>query len=289
MYDARLFRLRLEDRQRIALATLDGRIEVTLRLGDYGRRLLTRAAKIGEADLLYQPECNRWRLALGITLPDIVPIDPSGVLGVDLGIKNIAADSDGTLYSGAHVNGLRRRYHRLRQRLQAKGTRSATRRLRSQKGRQRRFQVDVNHCVSKQIVARAATTNRAISLEDLNGIRSRVKASRDQRRVLHGWSFRQLRAFITYKAVAAGITVVAVDPKNSSRTCPVCGLIEASSRRSQAVFECVRCGFAGHADHIAAMILAERGRAALVNQPNASHPPPSAGAGASPRLNARDS
>lgn len=41
--------------------------------------------------------------------------------GVDLGIKNIAVDSDGEFHSGKQVNGLRKRHNRLRKKLQAKG------------------------------------------------------------------------------------------------------------------------------------------------------------------------
>jgi putative transposase len=195
-------------------------------------------------------------------LPDPLPADRSaGVLGVDVGLVNLAVDSDGNRYSGARVNGRRRRAHRLRTRLQRKGTRSARKRLRSWRGKQSRFQRDVNHVVAKRLVATALQTHRALAVEDLNGIRGQLrrKASRDQRRLLGGWGFSQLRTFVQHKAEAAGITVVAVDPRHTSQACPSCGLIDRKNRPDQATFLCIGCGFAGHADHVAATNIARRG------------------------------
>jgi predicted RNA-binding Zn-ribbon protein involved in translation (DUF1610 family) len=57
--------------------------------------------------------------------------------------------------------------------------------------------------------------------------------------------------------------------RNSSRTCPGCGSIAKANRPSQALFSCQSCGFAGHADVIAATVLRQRSRA-VVMQPNVS-------------------
>ncbi len=123
---------------------------------------------------------------------------------------------------------------------------------------------DVNHCISKQLVASAQGTGRGIALEDLTGIRRRVSVPRRQRATLHSWAFHQLRAFLEYKARRAGVLVVAVDPRNTSRTCPTCGHIDKQNRISQAVFCCTRCGHAGPADHLAAETI----RRAAVTRPH---------------------
>jgi IS605 OrfB family transposase len=128
----------------------------------------------------------------------------------------------------------------------------------------------VNHTISKRIVADAQRTQRAIVLEDLTGIRERIRVRRRQRATHASWSFHQLRQFIEYKAQRAGVRVILVDPRNTSRTCPACGHCEKANRQSQERFLCVRCGFAGHADHIAAQNLREMGRAALVSRPDAN-------------------
>jgi putative transposase len=122
----------------------------------------------------------------------------------------------------------------------------------------------VNHRISKQLVAKAKDTNRAIALEDLQGIRSRITVRRSQRATLHSWAFYQLRTFVEYKARRVGIPVILVDPRNTSRTCPVCGHVDKANRPNQSTFSCVFCGFAGLADHIAAINI---GRRDVVNQP----------------------
>ena len=65
-------------------------------------------------------------------------------------------------------------------------------------------------------------------------------------------------AILTREAAKRGIPVVTVDPKNSSRTCSKCGTVSKKSRKSQARFECVACGWPGNADVNAAVVLAFR-------------------------------
>jgi IS605 OrfB family transposase len=273
VYDERLLRFAPKGGyQRVSLTTVDGRIVCPVAIGGHQRAVLAQTTKVGQVDLLRDRK-GRWRLHLSVVLPDPPPADQSGgVLGIDLGIKHLAYDSDGTGYSGAHVNGLRRRHQRLRRKLQPKRTRSARKRLQSWKGKQSRFQRDVNHRVAKRLVATALTTRRSLAVEDLNGATRRLmgKSSRDQRRLLGGWGFSQLRSFLQHKAEAAGVTVYAVDPRNTSRTCPACGLIDRRNRKTQAAFCCVSCGFAGHADHVAATNISRRGMVVAglsVNQP----------------------
>ena len=252
VYDQRLCSFKSLDR--VSLLTLTGRQVMPYLFGEYQRPLVERLK--GQADLVYGKGVFYLYATADIPTPD--SRIPDGVLGVDLGIKTIAATSDGELFAGGHLNGLRRRYARLRQRLQKKGTRSAKRLIRHRRGKERRFQADTNHTISKRIVETASTTNRAIGLEDLEGIRTRVKAPRDQRRVLHGWAFHQFRAFVTYKAQRAGVVVLAVDPSYTSQTCPACGHIDRANRKSQADFLCTSCGLAGHADYIASLNIQRR-------------------------------
>jgi len=191
---------------------------------------------------------------------------PTDWLGVDLGIVNLAVDSDGKVYSGKQTNGLRRRHKRLRAKLQSKGTRSAKRLLQKRSGKERRFAANVNHIISKGIVTEAHGSGRGIALENLKGIRSRIKATRAQRGRLHSWGFAQLRSFIEYKARLKGVAVVTINPAYTSQTCPNCGLIDKRNRKTRNDFQCVGCGFAGPADAIAA----ENIRRAVGNRPDAT-------------------
>jgi len=101
----------------------------------------------------------------------------------------------------------------------------------------------------------------------LTGNREGVTSRKPQRAALHSWAFFQPRALIEYKSKQAGVKVVAVDPRNTSRTCPCCGHVDKANRKTQAEFLCVSCGFSGLADHIAAVNI--RGRA-LLSAPNVS-------------------
>ena len=188
---------------------------------------------------------------------------------MDLGIVQLATDSDGQSFSGAHVKAARARYHLRRQRLQQVGTKNAKRRLRTNAGRERRFQKDTNHGISKALVHKAVVARKAIALEDLTGIRERVTVRREQRYERHSWAFFQLRAFLTYKAAWAGVPVHLVDPRNTSRTCSACGHGEKANRRSQAEFLCQRCGMTLNADHNAAINIS-RTYWAAVNRPMAA-------------------
>ena len=68
---------------------------------------------------------------------------------------------------------------------------------------------------------------------------------------------------IEYKAASAGVRLVRVPPQYSSQTCSECGVVDAASRQSQALFQCQHCGHAGNADVNAANIILRRGLAAL--------------------------
>jgi putative transposase len=260
-YDERI--LSWKGVERVSLLTLDGRILLPVRFGDYQAARVDRIR--GQADLVYRD--GMFFLHVTVEALEPTPNEPTGYLGVDLGITNIAADSDGDTYSGGQLNGLRKRHARLRARLHRKGTRSAKRLLKKRRRKERRFATNVNHRISKQLVAKAKGTGRGIALEDLTGIRGRLNGSKAQRRSQHSWAFAQLRSFIEYKARLAGVLVALVDPRNTSRTCPACGCIDRRNRPTQARFSCVSCGFAGPADTIAAGIIARR---ADVMQPHAA-------------------
>jgi IS605 OrfB family transposase len=241
----------------VSLTLLNGRAKVALSIGGYHAARL-KGAILGETDLTYQPEKGRFRLHFSVKSPSPEPIEPTGVLGVDLGITNLAVTSDGEVFSSAPVRGLRRRHRRFRAKLQAIGTRAAKRKLRRRRRREQRFARHVNHVVSKEIVACAKGTGRGIALEELTGYRDRITVRRTQRATFSAWSFHELRAFITYKAEEAGLPVFLVDPKNTSRTCPACRHIDRASRKSLSLFSCVACQCSGLADHFAAVEIGRR-------------------------------
>ena len=265
-YDVNTYRLKPLDH--VSLNTLQGRVVCILELGDFQRQYLSDMTwKLGGAELVRRRTV--WYLCVTQSKHRPEPNEPLGVIGVDLGIVNLATDSDGETWSGAQVETVRNRYHVRRQRLQAVGTRNSKRRLRKRSGRERRFQKDTNHVISKRLVAKAAKECKALALEELRGIRERAPVQHPQRRRHSNWAFGQLRQFLTYKALLAGVVVWSVDPRNTSRTCSQCGFCDKRNRKTQSHFECLQCGYVAVADVNAAINIAYR---AAVNLPMASDP-----------------
>ena len=258
VYDQRIFSWK--GLEKVSLTTLQGRQVIPTRFGDYQKARMDRVR--GQADLILVR--GIFYLCVVVETDEASSYDPVGVLGVDLGIKNLAVDSDGEVHSGEKISQTRDKLDSLKARLQSKGTKSAKRHLKKLSGRMSRFSKDVNHCISKKLVAKAKDTLRSIALEDLQGIRDRVTVRKAQRRSLHTWNFGLLRMFVDYKSKIAGVPVVFVDPRNTSRTCPSCGHVAKANRPTRDDFRCESCGCAGAADHIAAMNIAFR---AAVNQP----------------------
>jgi putative transposase len=257
-YDQRIMSFKAMDR--VSLLTISGRVLVPYVAGGYHRARLEGAR--GQSDLVFRK--GKWFLYVTVDVPDGSPVDPEGWLGVDLGIRNLAVDSDGEAHSGAVVEATRQRHQRLRNILQPVGTKSAKRHLKKLAGREARFRSIENHRISKRIVAKAKGTGRGIAVEDLTGIHERATVRRSQRAMHSGWAFFQLRAFLSYKAATAGVKLVVVDPRNTSRTCPACGYIDKANRKSQSEFACKSCGFAANADLVGATNIARR---AAVMQP----------------------
>ena len=262
----------------VSIWTLRGRQPIPFVAGE--RQLALLPFRQGESDLVYRD--GKWYLLATCDIPDPTPEQVDTYLGVDLGIVNLAVDSDGTIHRGAVVNGLRARHRRLRRKLQAKGTKSARRLLRRRRRTERRFGTDTNHVISKRLVAKAQGTGRGVGLENLTHIRTRITARKPHRATLSSWSFGQLRSFVAYKARRAGVPVVYVDPRNTSRTCPACGHVAKENRPDQHTFLCQSCGLGGLPDYFAAVCI---GRRASVNAPYVSDSgTPPAAPGTSPRL-----
>lgn len=257
-YDERIASFKKDDH--ISLWTLGGRRLFKFACGERQRALL--ANQKGQMDLAFRK--GKFYILATCDITEADQIKPVGALGVDLGIANIATDSDGNTYTGSAVERVRVRHNYNRRRLQKKWTRSTRRRLKRIGDRESRFRKNENHRISKEIVLRAKGTCRAIALEDLKGIRDRTTVRRKDRNKHLSWSYHQLRAFIEYKARLAGVPVIAVDPRNTSRTCNECGYCDKGNRATQEHFKCLQCGHSTNADQNAARNIRDRGS---VNSP----------------------
>ncbi|MBK03546.1 MAG: transposase [Deltaproteobacteria bacterium] len=263
-YDARLLSW-MEDDDKISVWTLNGRQPIRFVCGEHQQNML--GGKIGESKLLLRK--NKFYLHVSVEVKESEGFESQGYLGVDLGLAQIAYDSDATAFSGEQIRAVRKKNVHRRRQLQKKGTKSCKRKLKERSGREARFRNDVNHVLSKAIVKKAQRTKRTIVLEDLSGIRNRVRASRELRRELHSWAFYDLRKKIEYKAKRDGVEVLFVDAAYTSQTCSQCGYCDKRNRKSQSVFVCRECGTQSHADLNAARNIAEKGRQLVIKRERA--------------------
>lgn len=251
----------------VSLSSMDGRLNgIKVSIGEYQRKLL-EGQKPKAGVLSYDKKKNRFYICFCIEIETPEP-KGSNPLGVDRGINRIVTTSDGFIKSGKNLNQLREKVQRTRgslQRKKAEGTKhgkrnNAWRVLKRLSGKMERIMKDTNHILSKQITERAKQTNSFIVFENLEGINKRCKnKGKRLRKILGGWAFYQLQTFTEYKAAQAGVPVVYIDPRNTSKTCSVCFKIGSRKKHK---FSC-SCGNVMDADFNASKNIARLGLSAI--------------------------
>jgi putative transposase len=214
---------------------------------------------------------------------DVVPAPPTGeIVGIDRGVRVLAALSDGTLFENIRPGSRRaaatKRHMRALDALTQKdsvgrvinrnsSTRiSAIRRLSRAKEREANARRDWLHKVSRTIVDRFD----GIAIENLNlhGMTRSAKGSIDEpgtnirakpglNRSILDAGFGMLATLIGEKAEYAARQMVTVDASYTSQTCAECAHVAKSSREG-AIFDCVSCGHTADADVNAARIILAR-------------------------------
>ncbi len=240
-FDLRTLTLKKDFHEATLTVCPKGRVSGELQMSNKMRTRI-KELKFGSADLVFRN--GEFFLHITGNEPVPKPATPKGSTGVDFGVKRIAVTSKNKFYTKKSVKHKKRLFQKTRSGLQSNGSRRAKRVLKRLSGRERRFMRDVNHCISKQIVADAKRDGTAIILEDLKGIRER--ASPYMTKHLHGWSFKELRSMIEYKALRAGEMVFAVSPAYTSQGCHRC--LHIGSRPTQSLFLCEYCGVRINAD-----------------------------------------
>jgi IS605 OrfB family transposase len=237
----------------VNICTINGRTKIPIHI--YNKEIFQ--LRKGQTDLIYQN--GNFYLCCVVDMPIKEKFILKDVIGVDLGIKQLVTMSDNESYSGEIVENKRQKYSSHRHRLQKKNTRNAKRRIKQIGKKEARFRKDVNHYISKKMIEKAKGTESAIALENLTGINDRATVRKSQRSQRMSWSFYQLKTFIKYKAEEQGITVIEVDPRNTSRTCNKCKYCDKKNRKNQSDFQCLGCGYIENADYNASLNIRELG------------------------------
>lgn len=251
----------------VSIWTTAGRLKGIGFTGSTDQLATLRAHRRGESDLLFRD--GMWFLIATCEVPEPEVFEPTDWIGVDRGIANLATTSDLDNFQGRRLQRYRGWHAHKRAQLQARRTASANRHLKKRARKEARHATCVNHRIAKDIVAVAQRTGRGIALEDLQGIRDRVRLRRHQRATQSSWPFHQLEQHIAYKARRVGVPVLLVDARYTSQMCPRCKHTACSNRPTRDFFSCRRCGLAGPADVVAAVNIRDRARCAwvFVNMP----------------------
>ena len=250
----------------VSILTREGRIRMPYQGFHKHLALLQHGALIGGAKLWYDRAKKHFYLLVSFTIetPDPTPEDHRQMVGVDVGSRYLATvatlGNGAQFYSGKEVRSQADHYARLQKRLQQKGTRAATRRRLALSQRERRLKLNTNHTIAKQILD--SHPSSLIGLEDLSGIRDRIKRKRGKRatkkqrrtnRHASTWAFAELQSFLAYKAVIAGSLCIKMDADYTSQACPNCGHTSKANRKDAGLlFVCQNCHYTLHADLIGA-------------------------------------
>ncbi|MHB8280480.1 MAG: RNA-guided endonuclease InsQ/TnpB family protein [Candidatus Humimicrobiaceae bacterium] len=237
-------------------------ITISSRQKDTLDRLSTAQIEPGSGQLLERK--NKWYFVATLNFPDCEPTDGTDIVGVDLGLNNIAVCYDkeqgkSKFYSGKEVRYYRTKYAVRRKSLGKAKKLSA---IRKSKNKERRWMKDFNHKLSRQIINFALKVKAGIiCFENLKNIRTTAKTNHKQRQhlgnTLHNWPFDQLKQFIEYKAKELGIAVNLIDPAYTSQECPICHYVDYLNRNG-IYFRCRACGYTSHADRVGAINIVNR-------------------------------
>ena len=250
--------------------TLSGRVKLPYYSGGMEKYFDHDIYSFGTAKLVKKH--GKYFLHIPVTrdIPEALDSGVCNVVGVDRGINFVVATYDSKhksgFVSGKAIKQKRAKYKQLRKELQQRRTPSARRRLKAIGQRENRWMQDVNHQVSKALVE-SNPKHTLFVLEDLSGVRSATeKVRRKDRYVSVSWSFYDLEQKLKYKAALNESSVISVDPRYTSQTCPVCGHTERANRNKRLhIFKCKCCGYTSNDDRIGAMNLYRMGINYLVN------------------------
>jgi len=248
----------------LSITTLDGRKKYKLIIYDYAKQYFDGTWKFLASRLVKRGNEYYFHLSVEKEVPDVDLSRAKKFMGVDIGLNYIAVASTTDLecrfFDGGIIKHVRHTFVSMRRRLQKKGTRSAKRMLKRMAGREKRLINNVCHIVSKRVVEFAVEKGvDVIGLEDLNGIRKRTKVRKKQRYDHESWIYHRLQSMIEYKAMERGITVVYVNPKYTSITCPRCYHVNRANRNGK-LFQCKACGYTLNADLVGARNIERRTR-----------------------------
>lgn len=190
------------------------------------------------------------------------PANDNPAVGIDMGINQLAALSNGTMISNerfgrrAHAEIRRAQRALARAKRGSRNRRQARERLSAERARERRQRDTYLH----QISAKLARTYGVIAIEKLmvkNMVRDGGATKTGLNRAIHDASWGRLKVLLRYKCALNGGKLIEVDPKGTSQLCSGCGVF-VPKQLSQRWHDCPECGLSIDRDHNAALNVLHR-------------------------------
>lgn len=229
--------------------------------------LLNRALKFSESKIYYSEYNKQWYMGIPVQIENNQPQDTfQTVVGMDLGINHMVTLTDTNnrnhFVRGHEIKEQKRKYILKKTELQKVGTRSAKRLIQKIGKREHRWQTDINHSVTRELI-NTYGENTLFILEDLSGRGLQKKlqhVQRHNRRLQKSWAYHQFKEQLTYKAALAGAELLFVDPKDTSTTCSKCGYCSKNNYSSKPNrMKCRSCQYEVNGDLNAARNILSRG------------------------------
>ena len=185
-----------------------------------------------------------------------------GAVGVDLGVKNLATLSDGTVIPNPRALGARLKALRKAQKALSRKVKGSARRERARECVARLYArvADVRADVINKATTMITRTYGVVCVEDLN-VAGMVK-NHSLARSLSDASLGEFRRQLEYKTARTGAVLRVVDRWfPSSKTCSNCGVVKAKLSLSERTFNCDDCGLSIDRDLNAAINIEVAGSA----------------------------
>ena len=227
--------------------------DVTARVGDVRVLRMTVSQRAG-----------RWYASLTVEREDkpVTQVPRGGAVGVDLGVKNLATLSDGTVIPNPRALNTRLKALRKAQQALSRKTKGSARRRKAQErvARLHARVADVRADAINKATTMIARTYSTVCIEDLN-VAGMMKNHRLARSVSDA-SLGEFRRQLEYKTTRTGATLHVIDRwYPSSKTCSGCGRVKAKLSLNERVYRCDTCGLVMDRDLNAAINIKVAGSA----------------------------
>ena len=226
-------------------------------------------------------KCGKWYVSIQTEFEQEIPTPKGGEIGIDMGIVKFATLSDGTFFEPINAfKTLKGKLAKLQKQFKNKTKFSKNwQKLKAKISKLHHKITNIRKNHLHQISSAISKNHAIVYVEDLkvSNMSKSAKGNAEQHgrnvkqksglnRAILDQSWYEFRRQLDYKLSWNGGHLIAVPPQNTSRCCPACGHTTKDNRQTQALFECVDCGYQNNADVVGAINVLNRGQELLAAQ-----------------------